>query len=351
MFDVMSGRYSDGGASFDAWLKGHAGDDMRTDRVGRESVYVEKPAVSCAYAIQPDVVRGLLGQKSMRGRGLLGRFLYAMPTTPLGERASRPPSVPEAVKVRYHELVGDLGRLEGEQHVLTLDTDAEGRFQRWVEAVEPRLGPDGDLAHMTDWAGKLCGATLRLAAVLHMAERGSRGVNEPIRAHTIDTAVALGEHLVPHADAVLTMMDAAGAAAQQARQVLRWIRRHEAERFTERDLWRGVKRHFTDGREELDDALANLAERGYIRKADVPAPGRGRPSPAWDVNPATHHATTPRGDKKAKTPTPTPDPSNFGIFGNSSGGSQRNFEEAPAPEPVTEATTDQVGLWGEEGEL
>jgi hypothetical protein len=56
------------------------------DRVNRPAEYVKQPAVTVALTMQPDVLAGLMDTPGFRGRGLLGRFLYASPTSLLGRR-------------------------------------------------------------------------------------------------------------------------------------------------------------------------------------------------------------------------------------------------------------------------
>jgi hypothetical protein len=73
VFDLMSGRYSSKKkGNFGVFLKGHAGDTIRVDRVGRPPEYVNAPAITIGLAVQPDVVRGLASEPGFRGRGLLG---------------------------------------------------------------------------------------------------------------------------------------------------------------------------------------------------------------------------------------------------------------------------------------
>src|SRR5262249_3804913 len=88
-FEICKGRYSET-ANFDVYLKGHAGDPLRTDRIGRDDDIVDDPAISLALAVQPDVIRGLAEQTIMRGRGFLARFLYALPTSKVGHRNVAP---------------------------------------------------------------------------------------------------------------------------------------------------------------------------------------------------------------------------------------------------------------------
>ena len=105
IFDLLAGRYSARGVgNFGVFLKGHAGDDLRVDRIGR-SEYVKQPALTVGLAVQPDVIRGLAQKPGFRGRGLPGRFLYAMPANFLGRRDTNPPPVPEDVRHAYHQCI------------------------------------------------------------------------------------------------------------------------------------------------------------------------------------------------------------------------------------------------------
>ena len=60
-FEIAKGRYSET-ANFDVFLKGHAGDPLRVGRISRDSEAVNSPALSCALAVQPDVISGLAEQ-------------------------------------------------------------------------------------------------------------------------------------------------------------------------------------------------------------------------------------------------------------------------------------------------
>jgi len=84
-FEIAKGRYSET-ANFDVFLKGHAGDPLRVGRIGRDSEAIDHPALSCALAVQPDVISGLAEQATMRGRGFLARWLYSLPVSAEADR-------------------------------------------------------------------------------------------------------------------------------------------------------------------------------------------------------------------------------------------------------------------------
>ena len=295
VFDVMAGRYSkNGAADFDVYLKGHAGDELRTDRVSRKGVYIQRPTLTCGYAIQPQVIAGIAGDATFRGRGLLARFLYAAPQSWIGSRIIRPQPVPQATADAYAALVRQLATTPP-QGTLTLRPDAAALFEHWQGEVEVMLAEGGQLEAIRDWGGKLAGATARLAAVLHCVKYHSLAAMYEIEPDSIQAALEIGRYLIPHAEAVLTIMHADGrTVADDARYLLRWIIRHGRREFQKRDAHQDGKRRFLRA-EDIDPALAELVRRGYIRRKPQDVGGRGRsPSPAYDVNPAVFENTTMR---------------------------------------------------------
>jgi replicative DNA helicase len=98
VFAAMSGRYTTHqgkqGAQmghFAAYLKGYSGDTLHVDRVGRPPEYVRQPALTVGLTVQPGVLQGLQRHQELRERGLLGRFLYALPPScwDIGRRGQR----------------------------------------------------------------------------------------------------------------------------------------------------------------------------------------------------------------------------------------------------------------------
>jgi hypothetical protein len=284
VFDLMAGQYSKNGIpQFVVYLKGHSGDDLITDRVSRKSVQVRRPALTCAYAIQPEVIRGLADKTAFRNRGLLARFLFAMPTSWIGRRQIAAPPVPDHVRDAYCQMVWRLAEVRDE-HVLALDSAADAEFLAWETEVEAMLADGGLLETMRDWGGKLVGATVRIAGILHCVTHGPEGA---IDVATIRAAIEIGRYTIPHAEAALNLMHAQGpSTGDDARYLLRWIKRHDRREFTKRDAHQHGKRRFPHA-DDLYPALAELERRGYIRQRQAAPSGPGRPaSPVYDVNPA-----------------------------------------------------------------
>ena len=151
VFEMMAGRYSERGANLEVYLKGHAGDDLRVDRVGRPSDFVPAPALTVGLATQPDVLRSLRDQPRFRGRGLLGRFLYALPRNTVGLRDVNPPAVPPPVAAGYEQRILELLAMTPStdtagtprERLLQLTDGARAAFLGFAAELEPQLGAGG----------------------------------------------------------------------------------------------------------------------------------------------------------------------------------------------------------------
>ena len=276
VFDLMAGLYSKSGIpQFGVYLMGHSGDDLIVDRVSRKSVRVERPALTCAYAMQPQVIARLAENVAFRGRGLLARFLYAAPRSWIGEREIAAEPVPPEIREAYRNAVKSLadsvsGNIENGLACLRLTPQAGETLHHFETFVQESLGDGGSMERIRDWGAKLCGATLRIAATIHCVERGLRGLIDDA---TIRAAVAIGEYLIPHAEAVLNMMQASDKTDDDnARYVLRWIVRHGRREFTKREAHQHGKRRFPNPSEAyLPVRFNNLARRADSQRAICPA--------------------------------------------------------------------------------
>ncbi len=108
----------------------------------------------------------------MRGRGLLDRFLYALPAGNIGYRQTTPEPVPDRVRADYMRRIGHLAAALydlTECHTIALTPAAAEVLTTWREELEPRRRPDEPLGGVQGWASKLDGATVRIAGLLHLA--------------------------------------------------------------------------------------------------------------------------------------------------------------------------------------
>ncbi len=289
VFDLMAGQYSKKGeCQFGVYLMGHAGDDLIIDRVCRESVTVHRPALTCAYAIQPAVISGIAGDAAFRGRGLLARFFYAAPRSWIGSREIGATPMTTSTTDVYREIIRTLSTLEGAT-TLRLTDQAASDLLSWEREIERMLADGGEMESIRDWGTKLAGATLRMAAAIHcVRHRGPVGKIDP---DTLGSAIRIARYAIPHALHVLGQMGATGDDDADARYILKWIKENDLRDFTRRDACQHGRQRFRHA-DDIDPALALLTDRRYIRLFPELLNKPGRPSPRYEINPAFFQTPT-----------------------------------------------------------
>lgn len=294
-FDLMAGRYTNGAANFGVYLKGHAGDALRVDRVGRPPEFVKEPALTMGLAIQPGMLNGLIKKPGFRDRGLLARILFSLPVSLVGRRSLKPQPLSDEIRAAYHHGVWKLLESpfgtdqdgEPSAHVLQFSAEADDALHAFETWLEPQLADGGALGNLQDWAAKLAGAVVRISGILHMADFAEvEGPWQyPIQGPTVERAIHIGKYAIAHARAAFEAMGA-DPDIESARRVLDWIQARAGSSFTKRDLFNGTRAQFPSVK-DLDPALKLLDEHGFIRQRPEeghPGPGR-KPSPTYDVNP------------------------------------------------------------------
>lgn len=296
LFDMFGGLYSGGIPNLDLLLKSHSGDSERVDRGSRPPVHLQRPRLTIGISPQPEVLRGLAKKRGFRGRGLLARFLYLIPKSPLGYRKWNAAPIPPAVSAAYQRtiramldwepLTDEKGRTQ--LHTVRLSPESHAEFKDFALAIEKRMLPGEDFEHITDWAGKAPGAAARLAGVLHCVEHASVGSSPweyEIQASTMVAALELMAVFAQHSLAAFGLIGA-DPSLTSARHVWDWIRRNRLSVFTISEAFNALKGRFTRV-EKVKTALSVLEERGYVEVQDLKRSGQpGRPrSPAVLVRP------------------------------------------------------------------
>lgn len=274
-FAAMAGRYEQrsGGpkGGLDVWLKAYDGSSIRVDRVGRSADVVECPTLTMGLTVQPTVLRGLMSEPDLRGRGLLARFCYSLPVSRVGARDSRADPVDPELQGEWDNYIVAIARsLRKEGARLTLTPEAAECLTSFRETIEPRLRVTGDLHSAADWMNKLGGRVARIAALLHLGEYLRSGWQRPISAETMEKAIAIGRYLLSHALVAFDLMGT-DENRERTRYVLRLIADHEEEfsehHFTRRDVMAAGSRAALPTVETTQLALDQLVEFGWIRVA------------------------------------------------------------------------------------
>ncbi len=281
VFALLKRYAKNGAANFEVYNKAHAGDELRVDRRHAPPITVPNPALTVAVCVQPDVLQGLARDRVFRERGLLARFLYAVPRSVIGNRTFDGQAVPAAVRQRYMDAVLWLCNWAAQSEPLTLSPDAAALWRDYALKVERERPAGGRFAQLRDWTGKLPGLVARLAGILHAAHGATAGrIGPAVDADTMAAAVQLGEHAASHALAAFGMMGT-DPTLESAQILLEWMRRTHRVTFSTRDAYRENR---TLKPELARQGLDVLVESGWIRPA-VDAKRNGRPSERWEVYP------------------------------------------------------------------
>lgn len=286
IFGLLAGRYQTA-PNLDLYLKGHAGESVRIDRRSHDPIMIERAVLSMGLAIQTSVIEGLAGSPEFRGRGLLARFLYSFPVSKVGHREIAPPPVSRETKEKWAKCVRRVS--DRPQAVLKLDAQSLASMEQFRAELEPRLGHDGDLNVIGDWAGKLPGAIAKVAGIFALAAGNIvNSVNM-----SLENQFEISIYLIEHAKHALGLMGLAPEVAG-ARTLLRWIRRTNQREFSIRDAQRANSKF--QKATDLEGPLNVLIERGYIREVQTPdnhaTPRRGRPSSQrFEVSPRIDTST------------------------------------------------------------
>ena len=290
IFDLLAGIYSKN-VNIDVFLKAHAGDSLRVDRVGRSSETIQHPALTVLLAVQPSVLSGMMQNSTFRGRGLTARFLYCMPTSKVGARKYRSEAIPPQVTATYEMVIRDLLEEEAGEYpqVIPLSAEADKLLEAFANELEPKLREE--YSDISDWAGKLAGAVLRISGLLC---RANVMVSNPfetdatelkVSGETMENAIQIGRYYLEHARAAYSLMGA-DPVVKQCKYVLGAIGKHGLIEVNRRDVMR-ICRGFKTA-EEVQPVLSRLAEYGYLAvKDDGSYSTGGRPAnPTYLVNPA-----------------------------------------------------------------
>ena len=289
IFDTLAGAYSKS-VNIDVMLKSYSGDQIRVDRIGRESENIMNPTLTVLLMAQPNIISQVLSNKTFRGRGLTARFLYCMPVSAVGGRRYRSMPVPEEVYDTYQQRIFNM--LEDEYtaspEIITLSPEADGMMAEFSQELEPKLIKE--YAEIADWCGKLAGNILRIAGLLCRAQayRSHDFLDhaEPlvVDGQTMLNAIRIGKYFLNHAQAIFNVLPE-NTMFQNANRILKMIKEKGFTEFNRRTAMRNCQ--IFKRVEEIQPVLDFLEDYGYIASIESPPTfGKGRPPmPKYIVNP------------------------------------------------------------------
>lgn len=256
IFDIMSGKYNDNKTNIDIFLKGYSGDTIKVDRIGRGSEMIEKPHLTMLLAIQPTVLKKVVYNHDLRGRGLIARFLLCTPKSYIGDRKFNTTPIENSIKEKYNNLVKKLLSLKLENKTITLSIEARKIFEKFYYEIEKELkwGFDG----IMDFGGKIVGTALRIAGLIQLVKNEN---SEHIEKDSIEGAVKIARYFIQNEKNIF-LTEELNERAENAKYILNYIVENHIVIFSVRDIQRGVRRFKKSS--EVTYTLEELLERYYI---------------------------------------------------------------------------------------
>lgn len=283
IFDVVAGKYSNGKANMDVFLKAYAGSYLRVDRKGRAPEIIERPTLTMLLMVQPSVLEAIMANDEFAGRGLLARYLYAFPRSLVGHRCYKTPPIPKKVESEYSiaiALLLDIPDL-GEARIIRLSPEADAEAERFFSILEPRLADDLD--DLEGWAAKYHGQIMRIAGVIHCCLHFQDAAQVPVSLDTMKAAQTIGEYFLEHTRAAFQIMGLSETPDEKAaKYILKRIHSSGLYDTTKRNLFQQCNGRLRSV-EEMEPGLRVLLKRGYIR-IDKAKTG-GRPTEKIIFNP------------------------------------------------------------------
>ena len=315
IFDIMAGAYSNS-VNFDLILKAFSGDPSRTERIGRGEERLDHPTLTMLLMGQPCTLESLMSNSKFKGRGVTSRFLYCIPDSMVGSRRYLTEEIPEAVKMEYEELLQNLltdfyPSDPDVPPVITLSPEAFRLHRQFYEEMEHLQGTEFAYDEgLKEWAGKLPGNVLRIAALLTRVRAdfpyeafrnpflepepdlyddsdeeiyASRSSLLEVDESTMENAVLLGRYYLANARKAFSLMGS-GRLNTDCRYVLEKILEKRYASFTSREIFR-VSRRFAK-MDEIRPVLQQLADLEYLALREAVSPGNSRTrAEVWLVNP------------------------------------------------------------------
>lgn len=299
IFSHIAGQARNGGGTEKAkvYLHGVSGDPIRTDRLGRDEVYVERPSLSMALMMQPEVFESTIrSSPQLVDIGIVPRLLIVRPASKLGERKSAPDPMSHATEESWITAISAISR-SAEAHVNRVlaarkaDAESSGKTEpvRQVEArmmtvnpagwellraykdrIEPELGKDGRLAPIRSWGSKSTTYIAQIAALLTLLD--DPAALEVDNKYIMTAETLMDGYALHHLALAEVPTDAAGEAI--------WSRvgdlddnKFDADGFIKLTAVRKLIQNqawfknadMRDRDDLLRDALSTLEARGYVK--------------------------------------------------------------------------------------
>jgi putative DNA primase/helicase len=271
------------------WLETWSGDGSYTaDRILRGTQRAARLCLSMFGTIQPGPLSAYV-RAAVHGSdgadGLLQRFqLLVWPDPGQYLYVDRAPD--RAAAQQYEDVFVRLAAIQSDKEPLRFAPEAQREFDGWIQWLEGLLQEWCDDAALGSHLSKYRSLMPSLAAIFELADWAAHGRGEPpgvISLQSAKRATAWCAYLEGHARRVYALGHT-GARSPAALLAEKIEAGDLGSQFSRRDVqrkgWRGLK-----GETAIDEALAILCERHWLRAAERQEHQRGRAPETYFVNP------------------------------------------------------------------
>lgn len=260
-------------SKLDVYLKSWSGDPLRTDRISRDTERLEEPLLTICIAAQPSIIEDM--PQKVIDRGLIPRFLIAMPEDLLGKRdVYNAEPVDSETKHLYNNLISKLLSFEDKDSVaLQLSSEAYDVLKKFEHHVETLFLPEQLYSDsLKSWGGKILGNLLRLTGLLHVAKyteiaEEKADIPTTINVETLKNALDLKEYFdaqIINAFGIMFNKESNDLAQYLLYKLELLTEEKKARKVAKQDLWQKTKKIFTTA-PPFKLALKVLEERGFIQ--------------------------------------------------------------------------------------
>jgi hypothetical protein len=266
----------------DVWLKGHSGDEIRVDRKNRIAEYISNPRLSTVLAIQPCVLEEIMNNKTMSGRGLIARFLMAIPISRIGQRIFISDAIKQDTVDNFRAvLVNILKNASCDVvHTLRISKEAQAVIESYFNENEVMLSDRS--CPMREWLAKNVGAVLRIAGILHLASGSDESTL--ISCETMSKAAAIGRYFCEHARHAYSISEE-DDTIKKCEHVLDKLKQYQSSAVKRREVFRDSRGTYFKTVADIKPILDILEEYGYIRQETICVDRTNRPSEIIHISP------------------------------------------------------------------
>ena len=279
IFDVLSGMYSGNTANLNILLSGYDGEAVRIERK-YGSVYLPGPLLTFGICTQPKVLNSVITNPQFIGKGLTQRFLFCMPESMIGRRELIEDYIGyDKISKSYHDLIFRLLEFPNNaSREIELTVGAADTIKDFSRKLEIQMQDKAVLSDYTEFFGKLPGKALRIAGLLHIAEKG---LSDCIGMETMNAAVEIASYFGKHYLKIMCADNYDDTPKQLLDRILAKADRESINVISLRDVKRS---HRTLTEEQVTDALDILTARNYLTM--IPPNRAGRKKESYAINPS-----------------------------------------------------------------